>query len=230
MATPLQKARKDPGSAKGKILKGARRVFGEYGFHGATTRLIAQEAGMDVSALYYHWGEKADLYEAVVMDINNDLRMKLIEVEKLIHDLPLAERIAISLDIMTDYFFRYPEITNVILARYVAKIRNQESQDLDVPMYISNIGRSMGLETNGGRISIRSKMQVMAIMHTIYIFVSGAESFRANLGVELDEYIQLTKETLKFMLIAPFEKDPISKQMQGAKYSKIGLKADKLTK
>jgi len=38
MATPLERARKDPDSMKARILKVARRVFGECGYHGATTR------------------------------------------------------------------------------------------------------------------------------------------------------------------------------------------------
>ena len=62
MTTPLEKARKDPGSMKAKILKVARRVFGEYGFQGTTTRKIAQEVGIDISTLNNHWGDKADLY------------------------------------------------------------------------------------------------------------------------------------------------------------------------
>ena len=80
MISPLEKARKDPDSMKAKILKVARRVFGEYGFHGTTTRLIAQETGIDISTLHYHWGSKKDLYESVIVDINKDLRQELVEL------------------------------------------------------------------------------------------------------------------------------------------------------
>ena len=74
MVTPLEKARKNPDSMKAKILSVARCVFGEYGFHGTTTRMIAREVGIDISTLYYHWGEKGDLYAAVILDITEDLR------------------------------------------------------------------------------------------------------------------------------------------------------------
>ncbi|MBU2623059.1 MAG: TetR/AcrR family transcriptional regulator, partial [Proteobacteria bacterium] len=66
---------------KGKILASARKVFGEYGYHGTTTRMIAKNVGIDISTLYYHWGEKRDLYEAVVMDLNEEIRQKLLEIE-----------------------------------------------------------------------------------------------------------------------------------------------------
>jgi AcrR family transcriptional regulator len=125
MATPLEKARKDPDSMKAKILKVARRVFGEYGFHGTTTRMIAQEVGIDISTLHYHWGDKADLYEAVILDISEDLRQQLTKVEKVIHGLPLEKRMNIAIDMMTDYLFEYPEISNLILLNSFQISRDQ---------------------------------------------------------------------------------------------------------
>src|SRR5512138_1281648 len=107
MSTPLEKARKDPESMKARILAVARRIFGEYGFHGTTTRMIAKEVGIDISTLHYHWGDKKDLYEAVVTDISKDLRQTLIAVEKVIHGRPLAERLAIAIDLTTDYLFAH---------------------------------------------------------------------------------------------------------------------------
>jgi len=215
MPTPLQKARKDPNSIKGKILQAARRIFGEYGFHGTTTRMIAEQVGIDVSTLYYHWGGKADLYEDVVADINKDLRIKLMEVEKAIHGLPLEQRIGIALDTMTDYLFKHPEIANIILSHYLAKIRHRESQELDVPMYISNIARSMDLDKDKDRISVRSKMQILQIMNSIYVFIAGSESFRTNLGIEKEQYISFVKDTLKFILIPPFSPVTGSNQSTG---------------
>ena len=121
MVTPLEKARSNPGSMKGRILKAARRVFGEYGFHGTTTRMIAEDVGIDISTLHYHWGEKGDLYEASVLDITEDLRVKLIEVERVIHGKPLAVRMDMAIDLMTEYLFEFPEISNLILLRYFGK-------------------------------------------------------------------------------------------------------------
>ena len=46
VSTPLEKARRDPESMKARILKIARQLFGEYGYHGTTTRMIAQRVGI----------------------------------------------------------------------------------------------------------------------------------------------------------------------------------------
>lgn len=49
-----------------KILKAAARVYSELGFRGATTRRIAQEAGVNEITLFRHFGSKSSLlHEAV---------------------------------------------------------------------------------------------------------------------------------------------------------------------
>ncbi len=209
MATPLEKARKDPGSMKAKILKVARRVFGKYGFHGTTTRMIAQEVGIDISTLHYHWGDKADLYEAVILDISEDLRQQLREVEKVIHGLPLEKRMNIAIDMMTDYLFEYPEISNLVLFRYFRKTRNEEHFEFPVPEFISDIARSMNLCKDKKNVPARAQMQVLAIMNSIHNFISGENFFQSMLELKRDEYVSMVKETLKFILIPAFA-GPIS--------------------
>jgi AcrR family transcriptional regulator len=204
MATPLEKARKDPGSMKAKILKVARRVFGEYGFHGTTTRMIAQEVGIDISTLHYHWGDKADLYEAVILDISENLRQQLTEVEKVIHGLALEKRMNIAIDMMTDYLFEYPEISNLILSRYFRKTRNNSHFEFPVPEFISDIARSMDLCKDKKNVPARAQMQVLAIMNAIHNFISGENFFGPMLKLKRKEYIAMVKETLKFILIPAF--------------------------
>lgn len=204
MSSPLEKARKDPESTKARILAVARRLFGQYGFHGATMRLIAGEVGMDISTLYYHWGEKEDLYQAVILDITEDLRAKLAEVEKTIHGKPLAERMAIALDAITGWLFEHPEISNLILLRYFSKTRAEMTWDREVPTFVSDIARSMGLAGPDRTVDTDAKLKVMGMMMAIYNFISGEEFFRSMLDLERADYIRRAKETLRFMLIPAF--------------------------
>jgi len=204
MASSLEKARKDPDSMKARILQKARRIFGEYGYHGATTRMIAEDVGIDISTLYYHWGEKSDLYEAVVTDINEDLRQKLVEVESLIHGLPLAHRMELAIDIMTDYLFEHPEISNLVLFRYFGKTRDESLFNLAVPELVSDIARSMGLCKDKKNVPKMVRMKVLAMMNAIHNFISGEDFFRSMLDAKRDEYSSMVKETLKFILIPAF--------------------------
>ena len=202
MATPLEKARKAPESMKARILSTARRFFGEYGYHGTTTRMIAGDVGIDISTLHYHWGDKQDLYEAVILDINKDLGQKLAEVESLIHGLPLAQRMAIAIDSMIDYLFANPEISNLMLFRYFGKTRN--AIDLKVPEFTTDIARSMGLTKDKRTTSPRAKVEVLAVMNAIHNFISGENFFRPIVELKREDYIATVKETLKFILIPSF--------------------------
>ncbi len=204
MPSPLEKARKDPDSMKAKILAVAKRVFGQYGYHGATTRIIAKEVGIDISTLYYHWGEKNDLYEAVILDITEDLRQQLGRVEKTVRGRPLAERMDIAIDMMTDYLFQNSEIANLTFFRYFAKTREKMKWQDKIPDFVSDIARSMGIAEEDGTVSIHARMRILCMMNSIYDFISGEEFFRAALELERDEYIPLAIETLKFILIPAF--------------------------
>ncbi len=189
---------------KARILAAARRIFSQYGFHGATTRAIAKEVGIDISTLYYHWGEKGDLYEAVIFDMAEDLRELLREVEKIIRGRPLAERMEISIDVIMPYLFEHPEMSNLIMLRYFSKTRQEMKWDDQVPEFITDIARSMGLHDAEGRVSTKDKMRILAMMNSIHNFVSGEDFFRSSLKLTREEYIPLTKETLKSILIPAF--------------------------
>jgi TetR/AcrR family transcriptional regulator, regulator of cefoperazone and chloramphenicol sensitivity len=207
MTTTLEKARKDPDSMKARILAAARMTFGEYGYHGTTMRMIAKEVGIDISTLHYHWGEKKELYEAVIMDINRDLGEKFIAVEKVIHGRPLEERMAISIDSMVDYLFAHQEISNLVLLTYFGKIRNEELTDLNVPEFTIDIVRSMGLKRDRKNLGF-SMAAVLTIMNSIHSFISGEDFFRAMIHTGKDDYAALVKKTLKQILIPAFTLDP----------------------
>jgi AcrR family transcriptional regulator len=207
MVTPLEKAHKDPESMKARILAVARRFFGEYDFQRATTRMIAQEVGIDISTLHYHWGEKKDLYEAVILDINKDLVQKLVEIEEIIRGLPLIKRLAIAIDLMTDYLFEHREISNLILHRYSHKTRREECLEQNVFEITTDIIRFMGLEKESKSVSPRMILQVLAVMNSIHNFIAGESFFRPMVRLERKEYILLVKETVKFIHIPAVEND-----------------------
>lgn len=189
---------------KGRILDKARLVFGDYGFHGATMRIIAQEVGIDVSTLYYHWGDKGDLYEAVILDITEDLRQELGRVEKVIRGRDLAERIEIALDMMTNYLFDHPEVSNLNVLRFFAKTRHEMTWDSRIPVFAVDIARSMGMQQPDGEVSTDTKMEVMAMMMAIHNFIAGEDFFRSMLKMDRETYLQSVKRTLKFLMIPAF--------------------------
>jgi AcrR family transcriptional regulator len=48
-----------------RLIEAALKIFGESGFEGATTRMLADAAGANLAAIPYHFGSKEGLYRAV---------------------------------------------------------------------------------------------------------------------------------------------------------------------
>jgi hypothetical protein len=116
----------------------------------------------------------------------------------------------IAIDMMTDYLFKRPEISNLILFRYFRKTRNDTGFDFPVPEFISDIARSMDLCRDKKNVPARAQMQVLAIMNAIHNFISGENFFRPMLKLKRAAYIAMVKETLKFILIPAFTESSAS--------------------
>jgi AcrR family transcriptional regulator len=56
----------DPAETRRGILRAAEESFATAGFVGATTRQVAARAGVNVATLHYHFGNKENLYRAVL--------------------------------------------------------------------------------------------------------------------------------------------------------------------
>jgi TetR/AcrR family transcriptional regulator, regulator of cefoperazone and chloramphenicol sensitivity len=65
---PLQRKleQDEPEDTRAKLLQAAVHVFSERGYEGATVRNICQRAGVNLALVNYHFGDKLELYLAVI--------------------------------------------------------------------------------------------------------------------------------------------------------------------
>lgn len=61
----LRVARLEAGATKERILQVAEAEFARKGFAGTRTRDIAEQAGINISTLHFHWKSKEELYLGV---------------------------------------------------------------------------------------------------------------------------------------------------------------------
>ena len=72
-----------------RILETALDLFAAQGYEGASTRQIAEGAGVNLPAIQYYFGNKEGLYRAIIEDITADTDR---------HMSALVERVRIALD------------------------------------------------------------------------------------------------------------------------------------
>jgi len=72
--TPRVKRARDSAKTKAEILVAGRAEFAERGFEGARVDAIAALAGANKRLLYHYYGNKEDLYRAVLLDAYQEIR------------------------------------------------------------------------------------------------------------------------------------------------------------
>jgi len=67
---------KDPG-VKEKIIKSARVLFSEKGYHGTSVQDIARNAGVNKAMLFYYFNSKKNLYQSIMMDAMKSMKKRI---------------------------------------------------------------------------------------------------------------------------------------------------------
>lgn len=71
----------DAEATRGRILAAARQLFSDRGIGSTSMRKIASEAGVSVAMAHHYFGSKADLYQACVAGMYDELRELQTELE-----------------------------------------------------------------------------------------------------------------------------------------------------
>ena len=130
-AAPARQRRRPPhgGYPRGdetrlKIITAALEVFGIHGFGGATTRMIADQAGVNLPALQYYFNGKQGVYLACADHIADRMQVLLGSAaaaiaETLAHQQPSRERLLQMLqdflDGLADLFLREHELEKWVM-------------------------------------------------------------------------------------------------------------------
>ena len=92
---PLTRGRKEDQSARTRqaLIEAARDLFARHGYAATGTEEIVQVAGVTRGALYHHFVDKRDLFEAVYTDLQNDLRDRIVAAARSRPEAPTWDRI-----------------------------------------------------------------------------------------------------------------------------------------
>jgi AcrR family transcriptional regulator len=127
-ATRLAKAKRtlkwqrDPEGMRLRILEAAKQEFAAHGLAGARVDRIAAQAGANKRMLYYHVGNKEDLYLAVLEGAYEKIRAEERSLD--LEQLDPPEAIRTLIDFTWNYFLRNPEFLALLNSENLARAKH----------------------------------------------------------------------------------------------------------
>ncbi|MEA2899276.1 MAG: hypothetical protein QOJ84_4891, partial [Bradyrhizobium sp.] len=116
------KWQRDPEGMRLRILEAAKQEFAAHGLAGARVDRIAAEAGANKRMLYYHVGNKEDLYLAVLEGAYEKIRVEERGLD--LEHLDPPEAIERLIGFTWNYFIRNPEFLALLNTENLAKAKH----------------------------------------------------------------------------------------------------------
>jgi AcrR family transcriptional regulator len=182
------KATRDPEQTRARILIAAKAEFARVGLGGARVDRIALEAGANKRMLYYYFGNKEDLFLAVLEGAYEDIR----NAEKGLHleEVDPAEAVRRLVAFTWNYYLQHPEFLNLLnsenlhQARHLknsAKVRTMHSP------FISMIGQILerGEQAGEFRAGVDPMQLYISIAGLAYFYLGNNYTLSTIFGRDL---------------------------------------------
>ena len=180
----------------GRLLEAGVDVFGKHGFDAATTRMIAQKAGVNIAAIPYYFKGKKGLYHAVVAHVagklESQVKSPLYEIESRVAKGNLDRKEALFLleellEKMINFMVGSAEAPR--FARIVLREQLYPSSAYDVifsrimaPM-INAISKMVAIST-GTSLSRVASFRALTLIGQIIVFRVARETMVRALGLK----------------------------------------------
>src|SRR5712672_3088864 len=193
-ATNLAKAKRtlkwqrDPEGMRIRILEAAKQEFAAHGLAGARVDRIAAEAGANKRMLYYHVGNKEDLYLAVLEGAYEKIRVEErgLDLEHL--DPPQA--IETLIGFTWNYFLRNPEFLALLNTENLAKAkhlkRSTKVKSMHSP-FVEMIRTVVirGVESGDFRVAVDPVQLYISIAGLSFFYLSNSATLGVIFGRDL---------------------------------------------
>ena len=173
MVSRLENARQNPDSMIAGIINAACRLFGTNGVRVTTTRMIAADAGVDVSARYDHWGAKQIIDGGVIAVITENSIDKSMPVDRCCREVIRPCCLEITIDVMCDFLFSGPGVSNRSLFGHIRKADRHAILDLNIVPTFPLLSFPMRPAYGSNDVSLPTRDRIRAIWDAVLNFISG---------------------------------------------------------
>lgn len=171
-----------------RILEAAKKEFAAHGLAGARIDRIAAEADANKRMLYYHVGNKEDLYLAVLEAAYEKIRAEERGLD--LEHLDPSAAIARLIDFTWNYFIRNPEFLALLNTENVAKARNLKRSTKVKSMHSPFVEMirtivDRGVETGEFRVVMDPVQLYISIAGLCFFYLSNSATLSFIFGRDL---------------------------------------------
>lgn len=190
------RARRERNSEKSKedILKAAEIKFAEKGIYGTRVDDIAEEANINKRMLYEYFGNKEELYRAVLVEVYSRLSKQ--EMILLSEDMCCIDAMKRIINLYFDFLKNNPTYVNLILWENLNKgeyIKDIDFSGIKDPVF--NLFRKVinkGKEDGVFRSDVDTEQVILSLLTYSFAYFSNRYTLTKLLGMKLD-----TEESIK---------------------------------
>ena len=114
----MARTKVDDPAARAKILAAAEALFAEHGFAGVGVRQIAAAAGVNGAMIHYYFGNKENLYRAIIENAAATVRGLI--ADAMASATTLEERLTRFVKAYAGYIFGHPYLARILLREMMA--------------------------------------------------------------------------------------------------------------
>ncbi|MDA1099478.1 MAG: TetR/AcrR family transcriptional regulator [Proteobacteria bacterium] len=137
-AAKASKSKRDPESVRQRILQAALAEFSDKGLGGARVDVIAQRADANKRMLYHYFGNKDDLFLAVLEHAYRDIRSA--ELELNLDNLSPEDGMRKLVAFTFDYFIKAPYFINLLNSENLHRARHLRRSQAILDMHAPVVG------------------------------------------------------------------------------------------
>ena len=192
-----------------RILRAARKVFAEHPYNAASFRMIGREGGFDHPLINYYFPRKADLFEAVVVEICEEFYQANLACFEGLGEMLPREGFSLYLDRFLDFNLENPEPLRIIMLNVAQVDRLDEIPGYQhIPEVMARTRRTFEERANL-KASPKDIGMFQNSFNALVFFYLGASSCQAEiLGMQAtsSEYRKWVKDTLMYIFLPRLER------------------------
>jgi AcrR family transcriptional regulator len=187
-AKRILKWQRDPEGMRLRILEAAKQEFAAHGLAGARVDRIAAKAGANKRMLYYHVGNKDDLYLAVLEGAYEKIRVEERGLD--LEHLDPSEAIERLIGFTWNYFLRNPEFLallnteNLAQARYLKRSTKVKSMHSPFVEMIRTVV-TRGVESGDFQVAVDPIQLYISIAALSFFYLSNSATLSVIFGRDL---------------------------------------------